>query len=363
MQTVSLCMIVKNEEKTLPRCLESVKGVFDEIVIADTGSTDGTVKAAEKYTDKVCFFKWCNDFSAARNFAFSKASCDYIMWLDADDVILPGDREKLLALKDSLTGREDVVMMPYHTALDKNGMPAYSFYRERIMRRACGFKWRGRVHEAVEYGGRVIYGGAAVTHMSAKKEYGTRNLDIYLLQKRLGEPFSPRDLFYFGRELYYNSRFDEACAVLSEFLDDGRGWIENNIEACRVLAACLKAKGNENGAVLSLFRSFLYDAPRAEVCCDIGFILLEKGQYENAAFWYRAALNAPSREKSGAFVQRDMHGFVPAIQLAVCLDRLGKYAEAARFNELAGSYKPDSPEYLANRRYFARVTGNEKGLL
>lgn len=356
-------MIVKNEEATLPRCLKSVSGVFDEIIIADTGSTDGTKQAAAAFTDKIFDFKWISDFSAARNFSFSKASCDYIMWLDADDVLTAGDREKLLSLKASLTGNEDAVLLPYIAARDESGKPVFSYYRERIFKRARGFDWRGRVHEAVEYCGRVIYGGAAVTHMSAKKEYGTRNLDIYLLQKRLGEPFSPRDLFYFGRELYYNSRFDEACAVLSEFLDDGRGWIENNIEACRVLAACLKAKGNENGAVLSLFRSFLYDAPRAEVCCDIGFILLEKGQYENAAFWYRAALNAPSREKSGAFVQRDMHGFVPAIQLAVCLDRLGRYAEAARFNELAGSYRPDSPEYLANRRYFARVTGNEKGLL
>ncbi len=359
MQTVSLCMIVKNEEKTLPRCLESVKGVFDEIVIADTGSTDGTVKAAEKYTDKVCFFKWCNDFAAARNFAFSKASCDYIMWLDADDVILPGDREKLLALKDSLTGREDVVMMPYHTALDKNGMPAYSFYRERIMRRACGFKWRGRVHEAVEYGGNVIYSDVAVTHKSVKKQYSERNLNIYLTQEKLGEPFTPRDQFYFGRELYYHNHFKLAACVLGGFLDGGGGWSENNIEACRILSQCLRKTKGDAQALGALFRSFLYDAPRAEVCCDIGNIFLEQGSYQTAAYWYLRALDTEPREKGGGFTDHKAYGFLPAIQLAVCYDRLGDTETAARYNELAGSYDPGSDAYLHNKQYFDSLLRNK----
>ena len=74
MITISLCMIVKNELKTLPRCLSSAEGIADEIIIADTGSTDGTQEAARRCTDKVFSFDWCDDFSAARNFSFSKAS-------------------------------------------------------------------------------------------------------------------------------------------------------------------------------------------------------------------------------------------------------------------------------------------------
>ena len=83
MITLSLCMIVKNEEETLARCLDSIKDAVDEIIIADTGSTDSTVKIAKRYTDKVYHFDWVYDFSAARNFSFSKASSDYCMWLDA----------------------------------------------------------------------------------------------------------------------------------------------------------------------------------------------------------------------------------------------------------------------------------------
>ena len=74
MITISLCMIVKNEEKVLARCLDSLEGLMDEIIIVDTGSTDRTKEIAAGYTDKIYDFEWVDDFSAARNFSFSKAT-------------------------------------------------------------------------------------------------------------------------------------------------------------------------------------------------------------------------------------------------------------------------------------------------
>ena len=93
MITVSLCMIVKNEERILQRCLDSLTGLMDEIIIVDTGSTDATREIAAKYTDQVYDFAWVNDFSAARNFAFSKASKEYIYSADADEVLDEQNRE------------------------------------------------------------------------------------------------------------------------------------------------------------------------------------------------------------------------------------------------------------------------------
>ena len=87
MVSISLCMIVRNEEEVLARCLDSVRAAVDEIVIVDTGSTDRTKEIASEYTEKIFDYKWCEDFSAARNFAFSKGHMDYLMWLDADDVL------------------------------------------------------------------------------------------------------------------------------------------------------------------------------------------------------------------------------------------------------------------------------------
>ncbi|MDL2259215.1 glycosyltransferase family 2 protein, partial [Eubacteriales bacterium OttesenSCG-928-K08] len=128
MITISLCMIVRNEEATLARCLNSIKGVADEIIIVDTGSTDTTVDVAKYFTDKVYSFEWVDDFSAARNFSFSKATMEYLLWLDADDVVLPEDREKLIELKKTLPREIDVVNMRYNTIFDSNGQPLLSFY-------------------------------------------------------------------------------------------------------------------------------------------------------------------------------------------------------------------------------------------
>ena len=92
MITISLCMIVKDEEDVLARCLESAADTADEIIIVDTGSADATKEIARRYTDKVYDFAWTDDFSAARNFSFSKAEMEYCMWLDADDILLEADR-------------------------------------------------------------------------------------------------------------------------------------------------------------------------------------------------------------------------------------------------------------------------------
>lgn len=353
-------MIVKNEEKTLPRCLDSVKGIFDEIIIVDTGSTDATAETAKKYTGNVYDFDWCDDFSAARNYAFSKATGDYIMWLDADDVILESDYNDLVLLKNSLDGSADVIMMPYNTAFDDAGRPSFSFFRERIFKRNCGFKWKGRVHEAVEYAGKIIYSDAAVTHKSVKTEYTERNLNIYLTQEKLGEPFTPRDQFYFGRELYYHRHYSLAASVLTDFLDENCGWAENNIEACKILSFCLKETKGAQAALKALFRSFIYDAPRAEICCEAGKIFLELNESRTAAYWYERALASVPPEQSGAFIDRAAYGFIPAIQLAVCYDRLGDLRKAAYYNEIAGSYRPESKEFLYNKNYFDSVLSNGK---
>ena len=87
---LSLCMIVRDEESRLGRCLESVKDTVDEIVILDTGSADGTKAIARRYTDRVYDYAWKDDFADARNTSFSYASKPFILWLDADDVLDPG---------------------------------------------------------------------------------------------------------------------------------------------------------------------------------------------------------------------------------------------------------------------------------
>jgi hypothetical protein len=100
---VSLTLIVRNEQDNLPRCLESVRGLFDEIVVVDTGSTDATRAIAAEFGARVFDFAWIGDFAAARNAALAQATGDYVFWLDADDVIEPGERAKLERLLGGLS--------------------------------------------------------------------------------------------------------------------------------------------------------------------------------------------------------------------------------------------------------------------
>ena len=89
MISLSLCLIVRDEEHTLGRCLDSMAGIADEIIVLDTGSVDATKSVAIEHGARVFDFTWIDDFAAARNASFAHAEMDYIMWLDADDVLLP----------------------------------------------------------------------------------------------------------------------------------------------------------------------------------------------------------------------------------------------------------------------------------
>ena len=109
MATISLCMIVKNEEAVLARCLDSIADLMDEIIIVDTGSTDHTKEIAAKYTSQVYDFKWTSDFSAARNFSFSKANMDYIYAADADEILDDFNHERFLRLKNALLPEIEIV--------------------------------------------------------------------------------------------------------------------------------------------------------------------------------------------------------------------------------------------------------------
>ena len=111
MVSISLCMIVKNEEDVLARALDSVKELADEMIIVDTGSEDRTKDIARHYTQNVFEFEWEDDFAAARNFACGKASMDYWMWLDADDIVTESELKKMNELKSELDPDTDVVIV------------------------------------------------------------------------------------------------------------------------------------------------------------------------------------------------------------------------------------------------------------
>ena len=352
MATVSLCMIVKNEEAVLARCLDSARSVADEIIIVDTGSSDATKEIARRYTDKVYDFEWCDDFSAARNFAYSKASMDYQMWLDADDVIPPEETTKIIELKRILTDATDMVTMKYHTHFDADGKPILTSTRERLTRRARNYKWLEPVHECIPLSGRIMYSDIAISHCKAAVTDvpSVRNLRIYEGLESRGAHLNPRQLYYFARELKDHGQWAKSAYYFERFLDCGEGWVEDNIGACFELANCYNALGDSKKALPVLLRSFEFDSPRAEICCQIGYYFKSAKNYQVALDWFKLATNLGAPRSVG-FVLNDYHGFVPNIEACVCCCELGRFEEAAAFNEAAAGFKPDSEAVRWNRRY------------
>ncbi len=352
MISISLCMIVKDEEDVLARCLDSARDIVDEIVIVDTGSTDRTRKIAAGYTDLVYDFEWIDDFSAARNYAFSKGTKEYLMWLDADDVISERDRQGFLALKKDLDPSVDVVMMKYHTGYDEMGNPSFSYYRERLIKNHKGYQWNSPIHEAITPSGNIIYSKTGVEHRKLKAADPDRNLRIFEKMIREGTVLDPRQQFYYAGELYYHHRYEESKENYEIFLRSGGGWLENQIEACRQIADCYHQMGQKKEELEALFYSFSLDIPRAEICCDIGKYFFESEKYPIAVFWYELAANTTRQDERGGFVLPDCYDYIPYLQLCVCYDKLGDYRTANTYNEMAGKVKPDSKTYLANRVYF-----------
>jgi tetratricopeptide (TPR) repeat protein len=148
---LSLCMIVKNEEKNLPRCLDSAKPYVDEIVIVDTGSEDRTVEIAASYGAKVAYFQWCNDFAAARNYALSLVSGEWILVLDADEELIVQPIDKPSQIKEQLLAQPAIqaYYLNRTEANDTDGL--VPLLTVRLFRNLAGLKFTGRFHEKLQY--------------------------------------------------------------------------------------------------------------------------------------------------------------------------------------------------------------------
>ncbi|RCX16907.1 tetratricopeptide repeat protein [Anaerobacterium chartisolvens] len=360
MATFSLCMIVKNEEDTLSRCLETVKDIVDEIIIIDTGSTDKTKEIASEFTSRIYDFEWIDDFSAARNYSFSKATMDYIMWLDADDVILEEDRKKLKKFKSIMDKSIDIVMMKYNVGFDASGKVTLSYFRERLFKRANNYTWNDPIHEHIPAWGKVINSDICITHKKIHASPPQRNLKIFRKMIEEGKPLSPRNLFYCAREFYHNGLFDDAIEYFNKFLDSGQGWVEDNISACFDLSKCYSEKKDTESSLKALFRSFQYEVPRAEICCQIGYYFKNIKQYEKALFWFDLALNLKKPQDSWGFILHDYWGYIPLMELCVCHDRLGNHDAAMKCNDLAGEIKPNDSAVLYNKNYFNNLKKEQK---
>jgi len=235
-QTLSVCMIVKDAQGALYRCLDSIKPIADEIIVCDTGSTDHTIEIAREYTDQVYQIPWEDDFSAARNHSIEKATKDWLLWIDADEYLL-GAENLGKYLRDNMYN--GYVIRQHHHALDAQFKPDVPV---RLFRNHRGVRFFGCVHEHPETelnkgvtpsvilsDVHIIHDGY-VTEAIRRKRF-LRNLPL-LLKDRKRHPGRRLGLVFLQRDYIHLARY-ELERTRGLMTDKARKYLERAIEIHR----------------------------------------------------------------------------------------------------------------------------------
>lgn len=217
-QRISLCMIVRDEEEHLARCLSSVQGVVDEIVIVDTGSVDRSVEIAEGFGARVLHEHWAGDFAAPRNTGIEAATGDWILVLDADEELIDGARLRDLLHEEGIEG---YCLREVNFIGEERGIESVVNSAFRLFRNRPAYRYSGALHEQImgtvdpTGGGCTRFVGVEIHHYgyleptSRAKEKTARNMAIVMEEVRR-TPTDSFTLFNAGVEYQRVGRFEEA---------------------------------------------------------------------------------------------------------------------------------------------------------
>jgi len=316
MMSLSIAMIVKNEEKNLPRCLSSVQGLAEEIIVVDTGSTDRTVAIAREFGAKVFHFDWVDDFAAARNASIAHCRGDWVLALDADEAIDPTDHGVIRsALNEDGNQAFRICMRNYlrssgHTILDVlpvRNTSAYSIGSEfthyvdyvinaRIFRRFPDVSFSGRVHEVVdpyfESRGLAVGVTPAILHHFGKldEQRQTYKKDFYL---RLCEKDAVENLndfrALFNLMMQYRAAGKwESCLKAAEAFTR----VQKNVPATVFLTAatCHRNLGDLDDALHWIEKALLLEPAHAGALADKGACLILQDKLSEACVFLQRSI-------------------------------------------------------------------------
>jgi len=320
MVTISLVMIVKNEEKVLKRCLDSVVKLMDEVIIVDTGSTDRTKEIASEYTDKIYDFKWVDDFSAARNFAFSKATMDYIYSCDADEVIDEENRMRFMNLKIALVEDVEIVQMHYVENGKSSVLNARSEYRPKLYKRLRGFTWIEPIHETVRLDPVVFDSDIEILHMP-ETIHSKRDFRVFEKAYNKDKYLSDNLISMYSKELLKcgdEDDFAKAKTIFESILLNQKVTEEQLNKVCCILAKAARIS-HDDAAFIKYTTKSLVMGGSSEICLELGEYFLSKNDNEEAIVWfYNAAY------ESEPILDVASQGKAPRLGLAQCYANIAK---------------------------------------
>ncbi len=229
-KTIAAVMIVKNEEALLARCLESVKGL-DNLYILDTGSRDRTVEIARQYTDNVFLDSvWIADFSFHQNLIKSRVKEDFILSIDADEILESVDevRKAVEICKDTV-----------RVHMEAEGDPAHNFGFPRLFRNTPEIFWVQPIHKHLNVpGDGEEVGNVKITFGYSPAHLNDPDRSLRMLEQAVASEKEPvRNLYYLGREYYYKQRYQEAIDTFKRYIKVAH-WLAELADAYFIMAQC-----------------------------------------------------------------------------------------------------------------------------
>lgn len=337
----SFCLIGKNEEKRLDKCLSPLKNTGKEILFLDTGSTDSTVAIAKKYTPNVHYFEWCNDFSAARNFAAGKASRDYVLFIDCDEYLEEINLKEMEALiRDYPHAIGRITRRNECNSSSGNGTIMFTDLVERLYHRDY-FHYEGKIHEQVtssvnapleayELPLVVFHDG----YVGTKEELAQKaNRNIRLLLEDLEEdPSDPYTYYQLG----------QAYALMSDHENAYRYYhagcqlpLDSSLEYVRLMLTSYghsliqAGKSAKAPALIERYPGWEKDA---DFVCMLGFAYLEDKKIVAAIKEFKHALTLGKSYTEGS------NSFYPAHNLGCIYEALENETDALFYYDKAGDY-------------------------
>lgn len=337
---ISVCMIAKNEEKHIEKCLTAIKPYGFEIIVVDTGSTDRTKEIAAKYADKVLDFTWCNDFSAARNFSLEKASNDYVLILDCDEVVTRLDLDQLQELMEAHPN--DVGLIARDNHYTSNQMDTvYQDLVERLFNKKL-YHYESPIHEQVTHKQKSMkydsyslplladHVGYMGSYEELKKKVERNN--ALLFQELEKDDQNPYLYFQIGQSynlIYdYENSYQYYQKALAFDVNPEEEWVQMMIIA---YANALLHTGRETEA---LQLEAVYDAfaTTADFFCMMGQVYLANQQYIKAMMEFVKAIHCPIARENGT------NSFIPTYNMGLINEMMGDIPAALTHYRNCGDF-------------------------
>lgn len=336
---LSLCIIAKDEETNIAKCLDSIVEYVDEIIVVDTGSKDKTKAIALKYTDKVFDYVWKNDFSAARNYAINKASNEYILVVDCDEVIEKIDLDELNILidrKPKLVGRVLII-----NEYSRKGV-TYR-YKERLSRLFAKsyYNYVGTIHEQItpidDIEIQAINIPITIKHigydgdLEVRKKKTMRNIEL-LLDELMLTPNDPYILYQLGKSYYMEEDYINSCKYFSEALyvdlDINLEYVQDMVENYGY--SLLNLEQYETSLqLLNIYDEF---SKNADFIFLVGLILMNNMRYEEAINEFFKATTMQQSKMEG------VNSYLAYYNIGVIQECLGNIQEALKYYKRCGNY-------------------------